>query len=202
MHLMWLRLWMVTPMDSNGNHYISVRLHYFNNPRTDRVCYLGKKVVGGVDGERDLTVDERVKLGIGMSFADVEARGRMRSTRNTWKMRMHIPLVPLAPAAVAHFLLAEAVFLDLLGDPVVGLLQRVFETEMVEFDVPRLRRQMSEIRAQVDSINGKSISDMMNESSKVGSRIWPVEGLDNANVPFRMDSSRKNKAHKFKVKRT
>ncbi|KAJ3903438.1 hypothetical protein F5879DRAFT_923067 [Lentinula edodes] len=84
---------------------------------TDGVWYLGKKVVGGVDGERGLTVDERVKLGIGMSFADVEARGRMRSIRNTWEMRMHVSLVPLASAAVAHFLLAEAVFLDLFDDP-------------------------------------------------------------------------------------
>ncbi|KAJ3812448.1 hypothetical protein F5876DRAFT_63983 [Lentinula aff. lateritia] len=55
----------VTPMDSNGNHYISVMLHYFDNPREDGVWYLGKKVVGGVDGERGLTEDERVKLGIG-----------------------------------------------------------------------------------------------------------------------------------------
>ncbi|KAJ3855317.1 hypothetical protein EV368DRAFT_62580 [Lentinula lateritia] len=32
---------------------------------TDGVGYMGKKVVGGVDGKRGLTVDERVKLDIG-----------------------------------------------------------------------------------------------------------------------------------------
>ncbi|KAJ3891975.1 hypothetical protein GG344DRAFT_64961 [Lentinula edodes] len=111
----WLPL--IVIWKNNRNHYISVMLRYFDNPRADGVWYLGKKVVGGVDGERGLTVDERVKLGIGMSFADVEARGRMRSIRNTWEMRMHVSLVPLASAAVAHFLLAEAVFLDLLDDP-------------------------------------------------------------------------------------
>ncbi|KAF9063246.1 hypothetical protein BDP27DRAFT_1335380 [Rhodocollybia butyracea] len=68
----------VTPVDSNGNHYISVMLHYFDNPQVDGVWYLGKKVVDGVDGERGgLTEDERVKLGIGVSSADIEARGRM-----------------------------------------------------------------------------------------------------------------------------
>ncbi|KAJ3810045.1 hypothetical protein F5876DRAFT_65966 [Lentinula aff. lateritia] len=85
--------------------YAYGQLHYFDNPRTDGVGYLGKKI--------------RVKLGIGMSFADVEARGRMRTCgiRNTWEMQMHVPLVPLAPTAVTHFLLAEAVTLDLLDDP-------------------------------------------------------------------------------------
>lgn len=59
----------VVPVDDNGNHYISIMLHYFNNENYDGVWVLGKKVVDGT--EVGLTEEERIRLGIGISFDDI-----------------------------------------------------------------------------------------------------------------------------------
>jgi len=59
----------VVPVDENGNHYISVMLHYHDNPEFNVVSLLGKKVVGGQ--EVGLTDKERIQLGIGIRSEDI-----------------------------------------------------------------------------------------------------------------------------------
>ena len=65
----------VEPVDGNGNHYVSIMLHYFENPAYDGVWYLGKKVVNERD-RQGVTEEERIQLGIGVSIEEIEAKGR------------------------------------------------------------------------------------------------------------------------------
>lgn len=60
-------------LDSNGNNYISMMLEYWNMD-SNCISYRGKKNVGG--NPLGLSLAEKEKLGINLTFEAVEQRGR------------------------------------------------------------------------------------------------------------------------------